>query len=250
MIHVKFDNDSYSKDSINHYGSVLDELITFSWPKSLDYDDHVTVVPSVSSIHDPNYSLFFTCPNFEVLVVDDVSPHPETEIPTNDNTTSSNQFTLHDVRDHPLSPVIRDPTIGVPTHRQASSNLCMFVNFVSLFEPKNINYADCIRAMQHELHEFKRHKVWTLIPCPQGKKIVCTCWVFRNRLDEDIIITINKARLVAQGFIELDGLDYDEKVSLVACLGATRLFLAYVSFMNFKVFQMDVKTAFLHRVIK
>ena len=65
-------------------------------------------------------------------------------------------------------------------------------------------------------------------------------------MDEDGVVTRNKARLVAQGFTQLEGLDYDETFAPVARLEAIRLFLAYASFKNFIVFQMDVKTAFLH----
>ena len=65
-------------------------------------------------------------------------------------------------------------------------------------------------------------------------------------MDEDGIVTRNKARLVAQGFTQLEGLDYDENFAPVARLEAIRLFLAYASFKNFTVFQIDVKTTFLH----
>lgn len=117
-------------------------------------------------------------------------------------------------------------------------------------EPKKVDNAlkdaNWIKAMQDELHEFQRHKVWTLAPRPLGKTIVGTRWVFRNKMDEDGIVIRNKARLVAQGFTQLEALDYDETFSPIACLEAIRLFLAYASFMKFKVYPMDVKTAFLH----
>ena len=126
----------------------------------------------------------------------------------------------------------------------------MFVNFVSLMERKKIHEAlkdsDWIKAMQDELVEFERHKVWTLVPCPKDKSIIGTRWVYRNKMDEDGVATRNKARLVAQGFTQLEGLDYDETFAPVARLEAIRLFLAYASFKNFTVYQMDVKTAFLH----
>ena len=126
----------------------------------------------------------------------------------------------------------------------------MFVNFVSLMEPKKIHEAlkdsDWIKAMQDELVEFERHKVWTLVPRPKDKSIIGTRWVYRNKMDEDGVVTRNKARLVAQGFTQLEGLDYDETFAPVARLEAIRLFLAYASFKNFTVYQMDVKTAFLH----
>jgi hypothetical protein len=76
--------------------------------------------------------------------------------------------------------------------------------------------------------------------------VIGTKWVFRNKLDEHGTIIRNKARLVAQGYRQEEGIDYDETFALVARLEAIRLFLAYASHKNFKVFQMDVKSAFLN----
>ncbi|KAL4561871.1 hypothetical protein LXL04_034053 [Taraxacum kok-saghyz] len=87
--------------------------------------------------------------------------------------------------------------------------------------------------MQDELVEFERHKVWTLVPRPKDKSIIGTRCVYRNKMDEDGAVTRNKARLVAQGFMQLEGLDYDETFAPVARLEAIRLFLAYASFKNF-----------------
>ena len=81
--------------------------------------------------------------------------------------------------------------------------------------------------MQDELNEFECHRVWTLVPRPEGKTIIGTCWVFRNKMDEDGIVIINKERLVAQGFCQLEGLDYDETFYHVARLEAICLFLAF-----------------------
>ena len=117
-------------------------------------------------------------------------------------------------------------------------------------EPKKIHDAlqdfDCIKAMQEELLEFERYKVWSVVPRPQGKTIISTRWVYRKKIDEDGIVTRNNAQLVAQGFTQLEGLDYEETFAHVSRLKAIRLFLAYASFKNFTVYEMDVKTAFLH----
>ncbi|XP_023741635.1 uncharacterized mitochondrial protein AtMg00820-like [Lactuca sativa] len=105
---------------------------------------------------------------------------------------------------------------------------------------------DWVKAMQDELNEFERHRVWTLVPKPQGKTIIGTRWIFRNNMDEDGIVIRNNERLVTQGFCQVEGLDYDETFALVARLEAILLFLAFSSFKNFKVYQMDVKTTVLH----
>nr|GFB89290.1 ribonuclease H-like domain-containing protein [Tanacetum cinerariifolium] len=98
--------------------------------------------------------------------------------------------------------------------------------------------------MQEELLQFKLQKVWNLVDLPNGKSAIRTKWVFRNKKDERGIVIRNKARLVAQGYTEEEGIDYDEVFAPVARIEAIRLFLAYASFMGFIVYQMDVKSAF------
>ncbi|GKD16929.1 putative ribonuclease H-like domain-containing protein, partial [Tanacetum coccineum] len=107
-----------------------------------------------------------------------------------------------------------------------------------------------VEAMQEELLQFKIQKVWTLVDLPYGKKAIGTKWVYRNKKDERGIVVRNKARLVAQGYKQEEGIDYDEVFAPVARIEAIRLFLAYASFMNFVVYQMDVKSAFLYGTIK
>ncbi|GJR26853.1 putative ribonuclease H-like domain-containing protein [Tanacetum coccineum] len=79
-----------------------------------------------------------------------------------------------------------------------------------------------------------------------GKRVIGTKWVFRNKRDERGTIIKNKARLVAQGYRQEEGVDYDEVFAPVARIEAIRLFLAFASFMGFTVYQMDVKSAFLY----
>ena len=105
--------------------------------------------------------------------------------------------------------------------------------------------ADWVTAMQ-ELNEFERNEVWKLVPRPKNRSVVDTKWVFRNKIDPDGIITRNKARLVAKGYSQQEGIDYDETYAPVARLEAIRIFLDYDAHMKFKVFQMDVKSAFLN----
>ena len=84
------------------------------------------------------------------------------------------------------------------------------------------------------------------MPRPKNRSIVGTKWVLRNKTDSDDIITRNKARLVAKGYSQQEGIDYDETFAPVARLEAIRIFLAYAAHKQFKVFQMDVKSAFLN----
>ncbi|GJR27186.1 putative ribonuclease H-like domain-containing protein [Tanacetum coccineum] len=130
----------------------------------------------------------------------------------------------------------------------------LFACFLSQVEPKKVIQAlidpSWIEAMQDELLQFKLQKVWTLVDLPYGKRAIGTKWVYRNKKDERGIIVRNKARLVAQGYTQEEGIDYDEVFAPVARIEAIRLFLAYASFMNFVVYQMDVKSAFLYGKIE
>nr|GFA04950.1 hypothetical protein [Tanacetum cinerariifolium] len=88
------------------------------------------------------------------------------------------------------------------------------------------------------------------VDLPYGKRAIGTKWVYRNKKDERGIVIRNKARLVAQGNTQKEGIDYEEVFALVARIEAIRLFLAYASFMGFLVYQMDVKSAFLYGTIE
>ncbi|GJZ68783.1 putative ribonuclease H-like domain-containing protein [Tanacetum coccineum] len=131
---------------------------------------------------------------------------------------------------------------------------CLFACFLSQHEPTKISQAlddeSWVEAMQEELLQFKIQKVWTLVDLPSGKKAIGTKWVYRNKKDERGIVVRNKARLVAQGYKQEEGIDYDEVFAPVARVEAIRLFLAFASFMNFPVYQMDVKSAFLYGTIE
>ncbi|GJX10401.1 putative ribonuclease H-like domain-containing protein [Tanacetum coccineum] len=104
--------------------------------------------------------------------------------------------------------------------------------------------------MQEELLQFQLQKVWTLVNLPNGKRAIGTKWVFKNKKDERGIVVRNKERLVAQGYTKEEGIDYDKVFALVARIEAIRLFFAYVSFMGFTVYHMDVKSAFLYGTIE
>ncbi|KAL8126686.1 hypothetical protein AgCh_013813 [Apium graveolens] len=123
-------------------------------------------------------------------------------------------------------------------------------NSESITEPKKVEEAlqdaDWVQAMQEELNEFERNKIWTLVSRPKNRSVVGTKWVFRNKTDSDGINTRDKARLVAKGYSQQEGIDYDETFAPVARLEAIRIFLAYAAHKKFTVFQMDVKSAFLN----
>ncbi|GJS69311.1 putative ribonuclease H-like domain-containing protein [Tanacetum coccineum] len=122
-------------------------------------------------------------------------------------------------KDHPKDQIIRDLNLAIQTRRMTkiSDEHAMF---------------------------------WTLVDLPNGKRAIGTKWVFRNKKDERGIIVKNKVHLVAQGYTQEEGIDYDEVFAPVARIEAIRLFLAYASFMGFIVYQMDIKSAFLYGTIE
>ncbi|KAL8092818.1 hypothetical protein AgCh_034895 [Apium graveolens] len=135
------------------------------------------------------------------------------------------------------------------TNEAQSSTSIKSQNFTSE-EPKKVEEAlldpDWVLAMQEELNQFERNKVWKLILKPNGKNSIDTKWVFRNKMDENGIVFRNKARLVAKGYYQQEGIDFDETFAPVVRLETIRIFLAYAAHANFKVYQMDVKCAFLN----
>ncbi|GJT38216.1 putative ribonuclease H-like domain-containing protein [Tanacetum coccineum] len=195
-----------------------------------------------------------------------------------DNTIAVSPIpTLRIHKDHPKGQILGDPTSAVQTrgkiqkassaqqalvsyiHKQNRTNHkdhqnCLFACFLSQEEPKTISQAlkdeSWVEAMQEELLQFKLQQVWILVDLPFGKKAIGTKWVFRNKRDERSIVVKNKARLVAQGHRQEEGIDYDEVFAPVARIEAIRLFLAFASYKGFLVYQMDVKSAFLYGTIE
>nr|GEY67540.1 retrovirus-related Pol polyprotein from transposon TNT 1-94 [Tanacetum cinerariifolium] len=107
-----------------------------------------------------------------------------------------------------------------------------------------------IESMQEELLQFKRMDVWVLVPIPDNISPLTLKWIFKNKHDEEQTVIRNKSRIVMRGYHQEEGLDFEESFALVARMEAIRIFLAYAAHKSFTVFQMDVKTAFLHGSLK
>ena len=122
------------------------------------------------------------------------------------------------------------------------------VAFISTIEPKNPKEASTddlwILAMQEELNQFTRNDVWELVPRPENKTIIGTKWVYKNKMNEQGEVVRNKACLVAQGYCQEEGIDFDETFAGVARLEAITILLAFANHNNLTLFQMDVKSAF------
>ncbi|GJV44018.1 putative ribonuclease H-like domain-containing protein [Tanacetum coccineum] len=156
-------------------------------------------------------------------------------------------------KDHPLNQVIGDFQSATQTRKMSK-------NFEEhgFEEPKKVIHAlkdpSWIETMQEELLQFKLQEVWTLVDLPNGKRAIGSKWVFRNKKDERGIVIRSKARLVAQGYTQEEGIDYDEVFAPVARIEAIRLFLAYASFKGFedpdfpnRVYKVDKALYRLHQ---
>ncbi|KAI0529349.1 hypothetical protein KFK09_001896 [Dendrobium nobile] len=154
---------------------------------------------------------------------------------------------------HPKELILGDPSEGVRT-RHGLRKKVSHSAFISMIEPTSIDQAlgdeFWILAMQEELNQFTRIDVWELVKRPKEQSVVGTKWVFKNKVNDSGIIIRNKARLVAKGYNQIEGIDFEETFAPVARLEAIRVLLAFACFKNFKLYQMDVKSAFLNGVIK
>ncbi|GJY12458.1 retrovirus-related pol polyprotein from transposon TNT 1-94 [Tanacetum coccineum] len=218
-----------STDSPILHGSVSPE----EPPEFTIADDH----PSLNKLDQPE-----SADNLEPAEIqDNVSNEPISDVQTSPT----------------ISPLDEgEPLAGITTRSRvrdskvASVHGCLYVNFLSKMEPKKLIKAleeeGWIIAMQEKLNQFERNKVWTFVPKPRGKTIIGTKWIWINKMDENRVVIKNKARLVAQGYNQPEGIDYEETFAPVARLEAIKIFLAYAAYMGFMVYQMDVKSAFLN----
>nr|GEZ53718.1 hypothetical protein [Tanacetum cinerariifolium] len=135
-------------------------------------------------------------------------------------------------KDHTLEKVIGEPSRLVLTRNQLKTDgdMCIYALTVSIMKPKL--------------------DVWELVPSPDGIKPLTLKWLFKNKHDEENTVIRNKTRLVVRGYRQEEGNDFEESFAVVARMEAIRIFLAYATHKGFTVYQMDVKTAFLHGSLK
>ncbi|GJS02791.1 retrovirus-related pol polyprotein from transposon TNT 1-94 [Tanacetum coccineum] len=206
------------------------------------------VAPSAEVLADSpvSTSIDQDAPSTKSLKTPTFHDDPLNESPNEDSTpqgSSSNVRQIHNpfehlgrwTKDHPIVNVISDLSCSVSTRKQLEMDTmwCYFYAFLTLVEPKNFKQAmtkpSWIDAMQEEIHEFERLEVKT---------------------DESGGVLKNKARLVAQGFRQEEGIDFKESFAPIARIEAIRIFVANAAHMNMTIYQMDVKTAFLNGELK
>ncbi|WVZ58251.1 LOW QUALITY PROTEIN: hypothetical protein U9M48_008537 [Paspalum notatum var. saurae] len=140
--------------------------------------------------------------------------------------------------------------------RSSVNSLAFFSHSASVasFEPRDVSHAlsdpNWVNDMHEELENFERNHVWDLVEPPPNCRPIGTKWVFKNKQGDNGMVVSNKARLVAQGFCQKDGIDYAETFAPIACLEAIRILLAFAASKGFKLQQMDVKSAFLNEFIE
>ncbi|GKE10144.1 retrovirus-related pol polyprotein from transposon TNT 1-94 [Tanacetum coccineum] len=159
-------------------------------------------------------------------------------------------------KNHPIEQVISDPSKSVMTRKrlQTDAEVFMYALTMSTIEPKNIKEAmldhSWIESMQDELNQFKRLDVWELVECPIGRNIIVVKWIWKNKTGAENTVIQNKSRLVAKGYGQEEGINFEESFAPVARLEVVRIFVAYGAYKNFHVYQMDVKTTFLNGPLK
>ncbi|GJU56715.1 putative ribonuclease H-like domain-containing protein [Tanacetum coccineum] len=242
----------------------LHEGLSLSDPTNPEEDD--SEIPPLEDIYQNSTDGIFTTSSYD----DEGAVADFTNLETIVNVSPIPTSRIHST--HPKALILGDPTSAVQTrsklHKSSGAHAfvsyvqkqrrnnhkdfqhCLFACFLSQQEPKKISEAledeSWVDAMQEELLQFKIQKVWVLVDLPYGKKAIGTKWVYRHKNDERGVVIRNKARLVAQGHRQHEGIDYDEVFAPVARIEAIRIFLAFASYMGFIVYQMDVKSAFLY----
>ncbi|KAK1684971.1 hypothetical protein QYE76_045819 [Lolium multiflorum] len=171
------------------------------------------------------------------------STHDQAQVVPHDQVLARDEFIDHEGTIRKIKAATRASDMKVD---QVLGSISRGVVHEALVDP------DWVIAMQEELECFTRNEVWSLVERPKDHRInvIGTKWVFKNKQDENGIVIRNKARLVAQGFAQIEGMDFEDTFAPVARLEAIRLLLAFASFHNFKLYQMDVKSAFLNGPLK
>nr|GFB10891.1 retrovirus-related Pol polyprotein from transposon TNT 1-94 [Tanacetum cinerariifolium] len=209
-------------------------------PKSLPSTPNSQTTPETHSpvifndVEEESYDLDIAHMNndtlFGILILkNDFESSSSDVIPTVVHTAAPNlEHVTKWTKDHPLDNIIVEPK----TYKDALTQSCW------------------IEVMQEELNEFEHLEVWELVPRPDKVMVITLKWIYKVKIDELGGILKNKARLVARGYRQEEGIDFEESFTPVARLDAILIFLAFAAHMNVIVYQMDVKTAFINGIMQ
>ncbi|GJR93413.1 ribonuclease H-like domain-containing protein [Tanacetum coccineum] len=218
------------------------EGLSLSDPTNPEQDD--SEIPPLEDIYQNSSDGIFTTSSYddEGTVADFIN----LEIVVNISSIPTSRI----ISSHPSALILRDPTSAVQTRSKVnhSSGAHAFVSYVQKQRRNNHkDFQHCLFACFLSQNESKKiSEALEDENLPYRKKAIGTKWVYQNKKDERGVVVRNKARLVAQGHRQEEGIDYDEVFAPVARIEAISIFLAFALYMGFIVYQMDVKSAFLY----
>ncbi|GJS15327.1 retrovirus-related pol polyprotein from transposon TNT 1-94 [Tanacetum coccineum] len=250
-------------DACKLLGCLLDVVIEVLEVLAM-YDDYIGGQPSAATRTVPAAQApqVLQTPTTSTTIVDiALTPTNSSSQATNFPNTSQNVDELetqqqHWTKDHPLEQVIGEPSrpFLIRNQLRLDGDMCMYALMVSTMEPNNVKEAMTdpawIESMQEELLQFKRLYVWELVPALNNIKPLTLTWLFKNKHDEENTSSKNMIVMVGERVTQEERIDFKESFALVARMEVIRIFLAYAAHKSFIVFQMDVKTAFLHDTLK
>ena len=158
-------------------------------------------------------------------------------------------------RHHPEEQIIGNRDEGVQTRRRISIKpKRKVIALLSMIEPETFAEASkdphWVKAMEEEMSQIEKNKTWELVPRPRDKNIIGTKWVFKNKMNEEGQVIRSKAGLVYKDYSQIEGIDFEETFAPLAHMEAIKMFLAFSCSKGFKIYQMDVKSAFLNGELK
>nr|GEU88539.1 copia protein [Tanacetum cinerariifolium] len=215
---------------------LFDELLTP--PPSVDPPAPEVIAP-IDEVIPPEHAESTGLPSSIIVDQDAPSPSksqttPETQPHVIPNDVEEDN---HDIK---VAHVGNDPLFGMPIPKVSFDQSSSTVSSHKIVHPDH-------QIPQHnKLNEFERLEAWELVPRPDKAMVITLKWIYKVKLDELGVILKNKARLVARGYRQEEGIDFEESFDPVVRLEAIRIFLAYAVHKNMVVYKMDVKTAFLN----
>ncbi|GKD07136.1 retrovirus-related pol polyprotein from transposon TNT 1-94 [Tanacetum coccineum] len=224
------------------------------------FDEYFSPPPNVASlvpaVVTPAHANSTGSPS-STLVDQDAPSLSTSQTPQESQSRVASPGVVEEFHDIEVAHLDNDPFFGVPipelNSKESSSRDVIPTNVHSVNQPpkhiKDLKEACWIVAMQEELNEFEQLKVWELVPRPDRVMIITLKWIFKVKLDELGGVLKNKARLVARGYRQEEGIDFEESFAPVARLEAIRIFIAYATHKNIVVYQMEIKTAFLNGIL-
>nr|GEZ48429.1 putative ribonuclease H-like domain-containing protein [Tanacetum cinerariifolium] len=271
LVQTSSPSTSYVPPSRNDWDLLFDELLN---PSPSVVNQAPEVIAPIAEVIPPVHADSIGSPS--LTTVDQDAPSPSKSLTTTEiQSLVISQDVGDDNLDMEVAHIGNDPLFGVPipevTSTQSSSTASPqsivqtnhpiphhnskwtkdhpLNNIIGqLSRPEALTQSCWIEAMHEELNEFERLEVWELVPRPDKVMVITLKWIYKVKLDELGGILKNKACLVARGYRQEEGIDFEESFAPVARLEAIRIFLAYVAHKNMVVYQMDVKTAFLNDV--